>query len=99
VPPQNKLLPVEIAACNPFLAGELRLPGVRCVLAIGGDAHRAVLRAVGLRASALKFVHGARYELPGGVVLTDSYHVSRYNTSTKRLTAAMFEAVVAGVVG
>ena len=60
-------------------------------------AHAAVLRAYGLRQAAWKFAHGTLHELPNGIVLADSYHVSRYNTSTRRLTAAMFEAVVADV--
>jgi uracil-DNA glycosylase family 4 len=94
VPPANKLTNAEIATCNRFLAQELALPNLRAVLAIGGDAHGAVLRALGLRAAFAKFVHGAMYALPSGLMLADSYHVSRYNTSTRRLTAAMFEAVV-----
>ena len=97
VPPANKLAGAEIAACNRFLAGELALPGVRAVLAIGGDAHGAVLRALGLKAAHAKFVHGAVYTLPSGLVLADTYHVSRYNTSTKRLTTEMFESVVQGL--
>jgi uracil-DNA glycosylase family 4 len=95
VPPQNKLTGTEIATCNRFLVRELSLPGTRAVLAIGGDAHGAILRALGLKANALKFVHGAVYTLPNGLILADSYHVSRYNTSTRRLTTEMFEAVVA----
>ncbi len=94
VPPANKLTGAEIAACNRFLAEELRLPRLRVVLAIGLDAHGAVLRALGLRASFAKFAHGAVTALPGGLVLADSYHVSRYNTSTRRLTTEMFHAVV-----
>jgi len=97
VPPANKLTGAEIAACNRFLAQELASPALRVVLAIGGDAHGAVLRALGLRAATAKFVHGAVYKLPSGLVLADSYHVSRYNTSTRRLTTEMFEAVVARV--
>ncbi len=97
VPPANKLTPAEIGACNPFLAAELALPRLRAVLAIGADAHGAILRALGLRLSSLKFAHGARFTLPGGLHLADSYHVSRYNTSTRRLTTAMFEAVVSDV--
>jgi uracil-DNA glycosylase family 4 len=91
VPPANKLTGAEVAACNPFLAAELALPKLRMVLAIGGDAHGAVLRALGLRAASVKFVHGAITTLPSGIVLADSYHVSRYNTSTRRLTTDMFE--------
>ena len=94
VPPANKLTGAEIATCNRFLANELALPKLRAVLAIGGDAHGAILRALGLRAKTFKFVHGAVYELPNGLRLADTYHVSRYNTSTRRLTTEMFESVV-----
>jgi uracil-DNA glycosylase family 4 len=97
VPPANKLTGQEIATCNPFLKAELSRPSLRAVLAIGGDAHGAILRALGLRVAGYKFVHGATYTLPGGLVLADSYHVSRYNTSTRRLTAEMFESVVDGI--
>jgi len=99
VPPANKLTGQEIATCNPFLKAELSRPSLRAVLAIGGDAHGAILRALGLRVASYKFVHGATYTLPGGVLLANSYHVSRYNTSTRRLTAEMFEAVVEGLKG
>ncbi len=97
VPPQNKLTGAEIATCNPFLARELALPGVQAVLAIGGDAHGAILRALGMKAKTFKFVHGAVYTLPQGLTLADSYHVSRYNTSTRRLTTEMFESVIASL--
>jgi uracil-DNA glycosylase family 4 len=97
VPPANKLTGAEIAACNRFLAQELDSPGLAVVLAIGGDAHGAVLRALGLRQATAKFVHGAVYRLPSGLMLADSYHVSRYNTSTRRLTTEMFESVVSQV--
>jgi uracil-DNA glycosylase family 4 len=99
VPPANKLTGAEIAACNRFLAEELRLPRIEVVLAIGGDAHGAVLRALGLRAATVKFVHGAVNRLPSGLILADSYHVSRYNTSTRRLTTEMFEDVVSRIRG
>lgn len=95
VPPANLPVPAETATCNPFLAAELRgLPKLRAVLALGGLAHNAVLRVYGIPAARSKFAHAARHALPGGLVLTDSYHVSRYNTSTRRLTTAMFETVV-----
>ena len=98
VPPANLPVPAEVATCSPFLTGELAgLPRLRAVLALGGLAHGAVLRCFGLKLSQFKFGHGARHALPGGLVLTDSYHVSRYNTSTRRLTTEMFEAVVAGL--
>ncbi len=100
VPPANLPTPTEAATCNRFLAAELAgLPGLKAVLALGVLAHAAVLRAVGVKLSACKFAHGARHKLPGGLVLADSYHVSRYNTSTRRLTTEMFESVVAGLVG
>ncbi len=99
VPPQNKLTGGEIATCNQFLAHELARPGIKAILAIGGDAHGAILRALGMKAKALKFVHGAVYDLPNGLTLVNSYHVSRYNTSTRRLTTEMFEAVIANLAG
>ncbi len=96
VPPQNRPLPAEIATCNPFLAAErAAMTQVRAILALGGIAHQAVLRAYGLRQSFAKFGHGRTVILPDGVILTDSFHVSRYNTSTRRLTGAMFEAIIA----
>lgn len=99
VPPANLPQPVEIRACNPFLKAELAaMPALRVVLALGTLAHDALLRALGLRLAAAKFAHGAVHALPGGLLLADSYHVSRYNTSTRRLTTAMFEAVVAEVI-
>ena len=99
VPPANLPLPAEVATCSPFLAAEIAaLPGLRAVLALGGLAHGAVLRCFGLKLSRNAFGHGARHALPSGLTLTDSYHVSRYNTSTRRLTQQMFEAVVEGLV-
>lgn len=98
VPPQNKPEPAEVRACNPYLAGELaELPADGAILALGAIAHRAVLLATGQRASAYPFAHGAVHRLPDGRVLFDSYHCSRYNTQTNRLTDAMFEAVFASI--
>jgi len=95
VPPQNKPTPAEIATCNQFLAAELAgLDRAAVILALGAIAHGAVLRACGLKASAHAFGHGAEHLLPGGRVLVDSYHCSRYNTQTKRLTKEMFREVV-----
>jgi uracil-DNA glycosylase len=94
VPPGNKPTPVEIATCNDFLGAELA--GLRddaVVLALGAIAHGAVLRAVGLRLAAYRFAHGAEHVLPSGRHLFDSYHCSRYNTNTRRLTTAMFREV------
>lgn len=95
VPPANKPLPVEIATCNRFLAAEIAaMPKLRATLALGGIAHQAALRGFGLKPGFAKFRHGATVTLPNGVTLTDSFHVSRLNTNTGRLTTAMFEAVV-----
>jgi uracil-DNA glycosylase len=98
VPPQNKPGPSEIAACGRFLAAELAAaPRLKAVLALGAIAHNAVLGAKGLRRSRYPFAHGAVHELPGGAILADSYHCSRLNTNTGRLTPEMFEAVIAGL--
>ncbi len=95
VPPANRPLPAEVAACNRFLAAELAaMPRLRAVLALGVLAHAAVLRALGIAVARLPFRHGAAAVLPNGVLLADSYHVSRYNTNTGRLTEAMFEGAV-----
>ncbi len=95
VPPANLPEPIEVTTCNGYLAGELTgLPNLRAVLALGLLAHAAVLKACGIPVSRIRFAHGAIHELPDGLLLADSYHVSRYNTSTKRLTAEMFEAAV-----
>jgi uracil-DNA glycosylase family 4 len=94
LPPANKPEPAEIRACNRFLANELaESPELRVILALGQVAHKAVLMAVGLKQTALTFGHGARHLLPGGQVLVDSYHCSRYNTQTRRLTSAGFHDV------
>jgi uracil-DNA glycosylase family 4 len=98
VPPQNKPEPAEVAACGRFLVAEMaRLPRLKAILALGAIAHNAVLAAKGLRRAAYPFGHGATHELPDGTVLADSYHCSRLNTNTGRLTPAMFEAVIAGL--
>ena len=99
VPPENKPTPAEIATCNGFLKAEIAaMRRLSAILALGGIAHQAVLRGFGLKQSFGKFAHGATHRLPGDVVLTDSFHVSRLNTNTGRLTTAMFEAVVRGVL-
>lgn len=98
VPPQNRPEPAEIAACQPFLAAELAaLAQLRAILALGAIAHQAVLSARGLKRGAYRFAHGAIHELPGGILLADSYHCSRLNTNTGKLTPAMFEAVFAAI--
>ncbi len=95
VPPANKPTPTEIATCNDFLRAELDAldPGT-VVLALGAIAHAAVLRSRGLRAAVYRFGHAAEHRLPDDRQLIDSYHCSRYNTQTRRLTPEMFRAVV-----
>lgn len=98
VPPANRPLPAEIGTCNRFLRAEIgRMPALAMILALGGIAHQASLRAFGLKPGFAKFGHGASTLLPNGVALVDSFHVSRLNTNTGRLTTAMFEAVVGGL--
>lgn len=97
LPPQNKPQPDEVRRCNRYLAEEIAAVRPRAILALGAIAHGAVLRALGLAAGRHRFAHHAAHELrevSPGAKLFDSYHCSRYNTQTKRLTALMFEAVV-----
>jgi uracil-DNA glycosylase len=93
-PPKNAPTPAELAKCRPFLAAELARPSVRAIFAIGGVAHVQALRALGVKTSAFGFAHGAAHGLPDGRVLVDSYHCSRLNVSTGRITASMFEAAL-----
>ncbi len=94
LPPQNKPTGPEVKLCNPFLQAELGdLPEGAVILALGSLAHNAVLKSLGLKAAAYKFGHDVLHELPDGRWLLDSYHCSRYNTQTKRLTEPMFHAV------
>jgi uracil-DNA glycosylase family 4 len=96
LPPGNRPLPAEVRECNAYLAWELvRLPAGGAVLALGAVAHGAVLRSFGAKPSSARFAHGATWPLPGGRLLVDSYHCSRYNTQTRRLTPQMFAAAVA----
>jgi uracil-DNA glycosylase family 4 len=95
VPPANKPLPQEVATCRQFLIGRIgSLPNLRALLALGRIAHDSILDAFRLKRGNFTFAHGARHELLSGLVVFDSYHCSRQNTSTGRLTAAMFEEVV-----
>lgn len=95
LPPQNKPTGAEVASCNAYLRAELRgLPPHAVVIALGAIAHGAVVKALGLRLSQHRFGHGAEHRL-GPAVLLDSYHCSRYNTNTGRLTEAMFREVFA----
>lgn len=96
LPPENKPIGSEIAACNAYLSAELTtMTADSVLLALGGIAHRAVIRALGLKQADFPFGHAAEHRLDRGVVLLDSYHCSRYNTNTGRLTPDMFRAVFA----
>ena len=96
VPPANLPTPAELRTCNQFLASELAsLTHLRIVVVLGLLAHAAVLRTLSIPPSRCKFAHGTFHALSGGLVLANSYHVSRYNTNTGRLTTEMFESVIA----
>jgi uracil-DNA glycosylase family 4 len=96
LPPGNKPEPGEVRTCNDYLRNEMAaLPSVRVIVALGRIAHEAVLLARGLRRSALPFAHGREHALDEAQWLIDSYHCSRYNTQTRRLTVGMFKAVIA----
>lgn len=98
VPPANKPTADEIAKCRQFLQARLRaLPNLKTILALGRIAHDSTLVAFGLKRATYPFAHGARHALPGGPVLYDSYHCSRQNTNTGRLTSAMFEDLLAEI--
>jgi uracil-DNA glycosylase family 4 len=94
LPPENKPLPTEIANCRPFLAAQIdAVAKARVYVALGQIAHQSAVRTLGGKLSACKFGHLAEHRFAGGEVLIDSYHCSRYNQNTGRLTRAMFEAV------
>lgn len=96
VPPQNKPTPEEIRTCRPFLENPLAaLPKLKVVVALGQIAHQSAVKALGGKLPKCRFGHGAEHVMPSGVRLIDSYHCSRYNQNTGRLTAAMFDAVFA----
>jgi len=95
VPPQNKPTSDEIKRCRQFLVGRMAaLPNLRTLLAIGRIAHDSILDTFGLKKRDFPFSHGARHMLPSGLALFDTYHCSRQNTNTGRLTTEMFEDVV-----
>lgn len=99
VPPGNLPEPREVSTCNRFLEAELQaLPRLKAVLALGVLAHAAVLKGCGIPPASIRFRHGAIHRLPDALLLADSYHVSRYNTATRRLTTEMFEQVVANLL-
>lgn len=104
VPPQNKVVGAEIKACSPFLSAEIEaMTNLKSIIALGTVAHNAVLRVFGHKLSAFKFAHCAQHDLghdlAKGLIMTDSYHCSRYNTNTGRLTVAMFHDVFKTVLG
>ena len=95
-PPGNKPAPSELEACRPWLERELALlPGTRVLLAIGRIGHEAALRVWGEKLSKWPFAHGAVHRISGRAALLDSYHVSRQNTNTGRLTVKMFDGILA----
>ncbi len=98
VPPENKPTPQEAATCRIFLHATLEnMKNLKVIVALGRIAHEASLRAFKQKLSDHPFAHAAHHNLPRGITLIDSYHCSRYNTNTGRLTAQMFESVFAGV--
>jgi uracil-DNA glycosylase family 4 len=99
VPPENKPLPAEFSACRPFLASEMAaMPNLSALLAIGRAAHDAALVTLNLKKSAFPFAHGALHRLGNGLLLADSYHCSRYNINTGRLTESMFHSALSGLI-
>jgi len=98
LPPQNKPTGAEVNNCNRYLQQELaQMPPDSVVMALGVVAHRAVIKAMGLRQNQFQFGHAAEHQLAPRLLLIDSYHCSRYNTNTRRLTTEMFEAVFAQI--
>ena len=99
VPPENKPTPAEINHCRPFLVARIAaLPRLRAVLALGRIAHDSTLRAFGAKLSQFPFAHGARHQITPALTLFDSFHCSRYNTNTGKLTPVMFKAVFEDIV-
>ena len=99
LPPDNKPTPAEMKTCNDYLAADLRtVPVQGVILALGRIAHEASLRALGMRGPHFTFAHGAQHRLADGRLLIDSYHCSRYNTNTRRLTPEMFRSVFDAIV-
>ena len=98
VPPENKPTPDEIATCRPFFAARVAaLPRLHIMLALGRIAHDQTLTALDRRKTLFPFAHGARHDLGEGRILYDSFHCSRYNTNTRRLTVDMFRGVFAAI--
>ena len=94
VPPENKPVGAEMNACRPFLVAEIAaMNNLKLILALGSIAHNSVIRTLGHKQSTYKFGHAAEHVFPDGLLLIDSYHCSRYNTNTGRLTTEMFQNV------
>ncbi len=99
LPPENRPTPEEIRTCRPFLETDLAaMPSLRVVVALGAVAHQSAVKVLGGRLPKARFAHLAEHRMPGGVVLIDSYHCSRYNQNTGRLTPEMFAAVFARAI-
>jgi uracil-DNA glycosylase family 4 len=99
LPPQNKPTPEEVRTCRPFLSRAVEaLPNARIFVALGQIAHQSAVKVLGGRLPKARFAHLAEHRMPDGRMVIDSYHCSRYNTNTGRLTAPMFEAVFARAV-
>ena len=98
VPPENKPVGLEINTCRPFLVNQIKvLRNLKTILALGGIAHRSVVAAYQKRQVDYPFGHASSHHLRGGIRLVDSYHCSRYNTNTGRLTTDMFESLFASL--
>ena len=98
VPPENKPTPAEIAQCRPFLEATIAaMPRLIAVVVLGRIAHDSTLRTLGCKLAAYPFAHGARHQIRPGLAMFDSFHCSRYNTNTGKLTPAMFTAVFGAV--
>lgn len=98
VPPENKPTPAEITTCRRYLTARIaQMPNLEAIVALGRVAHDSTLSALECRKSSFPFAHAARHALPSKVLLFDSFHCSRYNTNTRRLTPEMFQAVFAAV--
>jgi len=94
VPPENKPTPDEIKTCRPFLVDEIAaMPNLGAILTLGLISHGSVIRTLGLRRADYAFTHGAVHRAPGKPIVINSYHCSRYNTNTGRLTEPMFKDV------
>jgi uracil-DNA glycosylase family 4 len=99
VPPQNKPTPEEVRTCRRFLTPSLvALPNLKLVVALGQIAHQSAVKALGGKLPKCRFGHLAEHRMPSGITIIDSYHCSRYNQNTGRLTTAMFEDVFARAV-